>query len=377
MTNLVEFPGLGLEFTIDRVAFTIGNMPIYWYGVIIAAGLLLAVAFGMYYAPDFGIDKDRFMDVILIGGVLAIASARVYYVIFAPFRYESLWDMINLRDGGLAIYGAVIGAAVFGGLACRWRRLPLLRVFDVVSMGFLIGQGMGRWGNFFNQEAFGTNTTLPWGMYSAATQSYLERTQAELAAQGVTVDPSLPVHPTFLYESIWCFVGLALLWRHMKKRRFDGELALWYAAWYGAGRFWIEGLRTDSLMTPFFGLRVSQVVALVSVVAALILLVVLRRRFAGREYRIPLAVDLTRQTAWARAWKAHTGETWVPGEVQSLPASASHAEFAAATKRMNEERFDLSRIETAVKEWRAAQDAEASAPDQEPKGEQSDGGTDH
>lgn len=376
MTNLVEFPGLGLELTINRVAFTIGDMPIYWYGVIIAAGLLLAVVFGMHYAPDFGIDKDRFMDVILIGGVLAIVCARAYYVIFAPFKYESLWDMINLRDGGLAIYGAVIGAAVFGGLACRWRRLPLLRVFDVVGMGFLIGQGMGRWGNFFNQEAFGTNTTLPWGMYSAATRSYLERTQAELAAQGVMVDPTLPVHPTFLYESIWCFVGLALLWRHMKKRRFDGELALWYAAWYGAGRFWIEGLRTDSLMTPFFGLRVSQVVALVSVVVSLILLVLGRRRFAGREYRIPLAVDLTKQAAWARAWKAHTGEEWVPAEADSLPASASHAEFVAATKQMND-RFDLSRIEAAVKEWQAAQTpAEAPAPE-EPEGEQNDGGTDH
>lgn len=374
MTNLVEFPGLGLELAISRVAFTIGDMPIYWYGVIIAAGLLLAVAFGMHYAPDFGIDRDRFMDVILIGGVLAIASARAYYVIFAPFEYESLWDMVNLRDGGLAIYGAVIGAAVFGGLACRWRRLPLLRVFDVVGMGFLIGQGMGRWGNFFNQEAFGTNTTLPWGMISEGTRRYLETHQAELAAQGVLVDPSLPVHPTFLYESLWCFAGLALLWRHMKKRRFDGELALWYAAWYGAGRFWIEGLRTDSLMTPFFGLRVSQVVALVSVAAALALLAAGRRRAAGREYRIPLAEDAARQRAWARAWRARTGEEWAPAEPETLPASASHAAFEAATKAMND-RFDLSRLDGAIEAHRAGQ---APAPaEQTEEGAQRDGGTDH
>lgn len=281
MSNLVQFPGLGLEFNVNRVAFSIGGLDVYWYGILIATGLLLALIFAFRYAVDFGIDSDRLVDVVLIGTICAVICARAYYVIFSPVPYKTLFDMIDIRQGGLAIYGGIIGAAVFGGLACKWRKLPLLATFDLVAMGFLIGQSIGRWGNFVNQEAFGSNTTLPWGMYSQNTQAYLSSWQATLAQQGVIVNPGAPVHPTFLYESLWCAVGFFALWAYMKKRRFNGEIALMYAAWYGAGRFWIEGLRTDSLMLPVVGLRVSQMVALVSVVVALIALVILRRKYKG------------------------------------------------------------------------------------------------
>lgn len=137
---------------------------------------------------DYGIDSDRLVDVVAIGTVMAILCARIYYVAMAPFEYQSLWEMIDIRKGGIAIYGAVIGAFVFGGLAAKWRKVPLLPLFDLVSLGFLIGQGIGRWGNFVNQEAFGTNTTLPWGMYSEGTEAYLKSVQVTLPA-GVTVDP--------------------------------------------------------------------------------------------------------------------------------------------------------------------------------------------
>ena len=140
-------PGAGL--TVNRVALSIGGFNIYWYGVIIAAGMMLALLYAFRNAVDFGIDSDRLVDVIAIGTVMAIVCARIYYVAMAPFKYNSIWEMIDIRLGGIAIYGAVIGAFVFGGLAAKWRKIPLLPLFDLVSLGFLIGQGIGRWGNFF------------------------------------------------------------------------------------------------------------------------------------------------------------------------------------------------------------------------------------
>ena len=182
MVYHVQFPGLGLDLTVNRVALAIGGFNIYWYGVIIAAGMLLAMLYAFRNAVDYGIDSDRLVDVVAIGTVMAIVCARIYYVAMAPFEYQSLWDMIDIRKGGIAIYGAVIGAFVLGGLAAKWRKVPLLPLFDLVSLGFLIGQGIGRWGNFVNQEAFGTNTTLPWGMYSEGTEAYLKSVQVTLQA---------------------------------------------------------------------------------------------------------------------------------------------------------------------------------------------------
>ena len=347
MINHVQFPALGLEFTLNRVAFSLGGLDVYWYGIILALGLLAGMAFAFHYAVDFGIDSDRLVDVMVIGTVCGVACARIYYVAFAPFKYNSLWEMIDLRDGGIAIYGAVIGAFLFGGLACLWRKIPLLPTFDIVAISFLAGQGIGRWGNFMNQEAYGTNTTLPWGMISESTKNYLTNWQAALAAEGVTVDPSLPVHPTFLYESIWCLLGFVLLWRYVKKRRFDGEIALLYVVWYGAERFVVEGLRTDSLMLPGIGLRVSQVLALVSVAAALIALVVLRRKHQGQPLQVRLAVkDLK---AYAKA----SPETW-----DSLEANAAHREFVQATAVWNEK---IARLEAE-----AEHPADAQEPAQEP-----------
>lgn len=287
MINLVQFPALGLEVEINNIAFSIGNFSIYWYGLLIGCGMLLALIFAFTKARSFGIDDDRLVDVVFITTIIAIICARAYYVIFAPFKYNSFWDMINIRDGGLAIYGAVIGAAVFGTLMCKWRKIPILPTLDIAAMGFLIGQGVGRWGNFFNQEAFGTNTSSLFGMYSPATNAYLTSMQSTLAEQGVAVNPAMPVHPTFLYESVWCLVGFALLALHIKRRRFDGEIAIMYAVWYGLGRFFIEGIRTDSLMTSFFNLRTSQIVAFASVLGGIILWLIMKKRNKGVTPPLP------------------------------------------------------------------------------------------
>lgn len=327
MTNHVEFPGLGIELTLNRVAFTLFGVPIYWYGILIATGLLLALAFAFYKARSYGIDSDRMVDVIFGATVCAIIGGRAYYVATAPFEYESFAQMVDIRLGGVGIYGAIIAAFLSGWLLCKWRKVPVLPMFDLASMGFLIGQCIGRWGNFVNQEAFGTNTTLPWGMISESTTAYLASVQQTLAAQGITVDPSLPVHPTFLYESLWCLAGFVLLALYEKHRRFHGEVMLLYVMWYGVGRFFIEGLRTDSLMVG--QLRISQVVAASSVLAALALWLVLRKRYAG----VPLMVTYTAlekgpdgPAAYAVCWPV--GQTPTAGQLKEMLSAEKQRQAA-------------------------------------------------
>ena len=329
MANHVTFPGLGLEFDINRVAFSIGGFNIYWYGLLIAIGFCLALVFAFSNAKRFGINDDRMVDVILLTTICAIVCARAYYVVFAPFEYESLWDMVNLRDGGLAIYGGVLGAVVFGILFCKLRKVPVLPMLDLASIGFLIGQGIGRWGNFFNQEAFGTNTDLPWGMYSEGTHNYLSSVHQTLAEPGITVDPSMPVHPTFLYESIWCLLGFVLLALYIPKRKFHGEIALMYAAWYGAERAVVEGLRTDSLMLG--GVRVSQALAAVSVVAAAVALVVLRKKYKDT----PLVIAT--EESQAQAAEVPAAETEQPQEPEQAEQTEQPAEAVSDSQEQAEE----------------------------------------
>ena len=337
LTNLVQFPGLGLSFELNRVAFSIGRFNVYWYGVCIAFGICLALVFAFRHSVEFGVDADSMVDVILIGIVLGIASARAYYVAMAPFKYESIWEMIAIRDGGLAIYGGIIGGFLFGGLACKWRGVPVLPMFDLTAMGFLIGQCCGRWGNFFNQEAFGCNTTLPWGMYSEATKAYLMGSTVT-AQSGMTIDPNLPVHPTFLYESIWCLVGFVLLFRHIKKRRFNGDIALRYMVWYGAGRFWIEALRTDSLMlVPSIGLRVSQLVAGIAVVAGLAAEIYFTRKFKDRPLMVKLALTADNKAALNKLRKEKGTIGLVLDADTELVASSPRKLFVERTEAYNAE----------------------------------------
>ena len=331
MTNLVQFPGLGLEFELNRVAFHIGGISIYWYGVCIAVGLCLALIFAFRHSIEFGVDPDSMVDVILIGVVLGIISARAYYVAMAPFKYESIWDMIAIRDGGLAIYGGIIGSFLFGGLACKWRGVPVLPMFDLTAMGFLIGQCCGRWGNFFNQEAFGCNTTLPWGMYSEATRTYLMGSTVT-AQSGMVIDPNLPVHPTFLYESLWCLAGFIMLFRYIKKRKFNGDITLRYLVWYGAGRFWIEALRTDSLMlVPSIGLRVSQLLAGIAVVVGIAAEIYFTRKYKGKPLMVPLALNPENRAAM----KKLDGPVSFAGADAQLTASSPRQLFVERTESYN------------------------------------------
>ena len=337
LTNLVQFPGLGLSFELNRVAFSIGRFNVYWYGVCIAFGICLALVFAFRHSVEFGVDADSMVDVILIGIVLGIASARAYYVAMAPFKYESIWEMIAIRDGGLAIYGGIIGGFLFGGLACKWRGVPVLPMFDLTAMGFLLGQCCGRWGNFFNQEAFGCNTTLPWGMYSEATRDYLMGSTVT-AQSGVTIDPNLPVHPTFLCESIWCLVGFILLFRYIKKRKFNGDIALRYMIWYGAGRFWIEALRTDSLMlVPSIGLRVSQLIAGIAVAAGVAAEIYFTRKAEGKPLMVKLALTADNKAALDKLRKERGAIGLVLDADTELVASSPRKLFVERTEAYNAE----------------------------------------
>ena len=260
--NPIEFPGLGLTFHIQRVAFELFGRSVYWYGIIIACGFLLAAIFCGRQAHRFGIKQDQLLDMLLFALPIGIICARVYYVVFNAQLYFNedgvfVWkDAVAIWDGGIAIYGGVIGGALTCLIFCRVRKIPFLAMADLAVLGLLIGQCIGRWGNFINQEAFGGPCTLPWRM------------GLEINGQYMTV------HPTFLYESLWNAVGFCILFFLIRKlRTFDGELFLGYLLWYGLGRFWIEGLRTDSLYLFQTGIRVSQLVALLSVAVAVVFLV--------------------------------------------------------------------------------------------------------
>lgn len=262
--------------TIDRVFFTIPGLDfkIYWYGFLIAVGLILALVYGYKRMPSSGLNPDKISDAIIGGLVGAIFGARLYYVAFNDVGI-GFKDFFNTRQGGLAIYGGLIGALLVGGAIVIIHKQNIWATFDVAAPCFLIGQCIGRWGNFFNQEAFGTNTTLPWGMMSSRTINYLASVSDDYAIRtGEMLDCNLPVHPCFLYESLWCLIGFILLHLYFKHRKFDGEVFLCYIGWYGLGRFFIEGIRTDSLYLG--NIRVSQLVAGTCVLASVILIIVFR-----------------------------------------------------------------------------------------------------
>ena len=269
MSEILTFPGLGLEFELRAVAFEVFGWPIHWYGIIIAMGFVLAACFGYYKAAHFGVVPDKALDVALWTVPIAILGARAYYVIFYLDLYRSAdgsfdWrDAVAIWDGGLAIYGGIIVAVITVAICCKVYRLRFLDCADITAVGFLIGQTIGRWGNFVNIEAYGSLTQLPWRMCSKSIADDLLRKgllESEAVYQSI-LDGTVGVHPTFFYESLWNLIGFVLLVLMVRKgRKFSGQVFLGYITWYGFGRGLIEGLRTDSLYFFDTGIRVSQMV---------------------------------------------------------------------------------------------------------------------
>lgn len=300
MVNVVSFPGLGWEFELNRVAFTLFGKDVYWYGVIIAVGFLLAVSFCLrFMAHRFGADSDKILDLLFFAVPAAIIGARAYYVIFYLDQYRDadgrfLWgEAIAIWDGGLAIYGGLIAAIVTAAIYCVVRKQPFWCYTDTAAYGFLIGQLIGRWGNFVNVEAFGGVTDGVLRMCSPAIANYLYYRTDTITADVYhqILDGALGVHPTFFYESMWNLVGFFLLLLIAAKwRKFDGQIFLSYVVWYGVGRAIIEGLRTDSLYFFNTGLRTSQLVGVISALAALIFMVIRFKTAAPATPAIPRPV---------------------------------------------------------------------------------------
>ncbi len=254
--------------------FLSAPITIRWYGVIIAFGLTLAVLFGGRKAYVWKMDINKMLDILIYGALGGIIGARLYYV-FSKWDYYSAnpSEIFQIWNGGLAIYGGLIGGILVAIIVCKVEKLNILNLLDLCGMSFLIGQGIGRWGNYANQEAFGTNTELPWGMYSVKTEAYL----TNLVASGtdIAVDPARPVHPTFLYESLWCILSFVILYIMCQKfRKFSGQVFLGYGILYGLERAVVEGLRTDSLYIGDTNLRISQVLSLALVLICGILFVI-------------------------------------------------------------------------------------------------------
>ena len=262
--SVISFPALG-NLTLNPPSYiTVFGRPIYFYGILIALGFLLAILYCSRHAPDFGIKQDDFYDMALWLIPLCIVGARLYFVAFRWSDYaDDPASILAVWEGGLAIYGGIIAGVLCLVFVCRRKKVPVPAMLDLCVYGLLIGQILGRWGNFMNREAFGAETTV-------------------FCRMGLT-DPTghtIYVHPTFLYESLWNLIGLIFLivFRNRGKRRYDGQCALLYFFWYGLGRAWIEGLRTDSLYLGSSGIRVSQALSLLLILVMGALLLIQSRR---------------------------------------------------------------------------------------------------
>ena len=269
----VSFPGLGIEpFHMDRIAFSLFGINVNWYGLIITCGMILAVLYALWHAKHEGVKSDHIIDLARALIFCGVIGARLYYVIMEFDQYlvtggtfwqnlgGTLYNCIAIWNGGLAIYGGIIAGFLAALVVARAKRIPFPVIADIAGPAVMVGQIIGRWGNFVNVEAFGAETTLPWRM--GVLYSFND---------GVSFVSEKFVHPTFIYESLWNLVGLILITYFYKKKKFHGQMFLTYMTWYGFGRMLIEGLRADSLYVG--SIRISQLVGFVTFVIGVVLMV--------------------------------------------------------------------------------------------------------
>ena len=310
----VTFGGINTAFDVSSVfcEFNIGDkfFSIKWYGVIIAFGFTLAALFGGRIAYTWRINLSKMVDVLIYGTFGGIIGARAYYVIFQWDYYsQNPAEIFQIWNGGLAIYGGIIGGLLAAFITCKVEKLNFYNLLDMVGMSLLIGQGIGRWGNYANQEAFGTFTNGNFGMMSSKVASYIASHPDKFGLEGITdvnayiEENNLFVHPTFFYEFAWCMLGFLVLYITLKKfRKFSGQLFLSYGIWYGLGRTFIEGLRTDSLYIGDTSIRVSQllsicIVAVCSIVLVAMLIKVKKNpvKIEGVDYFPPDAAKMRKE----------------------------------------------------------------------------------
>jgi len=296
----VNFDGLGISVYVEPVAFNLFGFDIYWYSILLTLAVFFCMWLAVRNAKYAGLRQDDIMDVFIAIVVFMIIGARLFFVVFSweQFRYD-LKSIFSTRSGGLAFYGGVLGGLFGIWLVTKLKKIRFSRMTDFLAVYVPLGQAIGRWGNFFNQEAFGTNTTLPWGMYSEQTNRYLS------ALNLAGLDPEKPVHPTFLYEFVGNMIIFFLLMRIRRVAKKPFEVTVWYLLLYGILRFFVEGIRTDALFIGNTWLRISQVLSALMVVAALVVLTLFYRKSRMAEAMGSVtagddsisAADLTTETA--------------------------------------------------------------------------------
>ena len=264
MHTEISFPNLGIYLKNVGKSIDLFGIEIAYYGIIIGTAILLGFWIAAREAKRTGQPPDNYLDMGIIGVIAGIVGARLYYVIFSWDMYkDNLLDIFNLREGGLAIYGGVIAAVISVLVLAKVKHLSAPQIFDTIAMALLNGQMLGRWGNFFNREAFGgyTDSLFAMRLPLDAVRSSDVTEQMRRHIERIDGVSYIQVHPTFLYESLWCMVLLIILFAYRKHKKYEGELFLMYLFGYGLGRFWIEGLRTDQLLLPGVGIAVSQLLA--------------------------------------------------------------------------------------------------------------------
>ena len=260
----LSFPGLGIgEFTVDGEAFSLFGAPIAWDALIICLGMIFAVCYVIFRAGQIGINSDHIIDFALFVIPIGVLGARLYYVLMELDSYDSLWEALNIRNGGLAIYGGIIAGAITVFCVCKYKKINFFAFADCVVPGLIMAQSIGRWGNFMNGEAFGSETTSFLRMGILNYNSMYTFDTYEMVY----------VHPTFLYESLWNLVGFIAINIFYKHKKYDGQVFLMIFGWYGLGRMWIEGLRMDSLYLFGTSIRASQALAMLLFVACTALLI--------------------------------------------------------------------------------------------------------
>jgi phosphatidylglycerol:prolipoprotein diacylglycerol transferase len=333
----IRFPGLGLEFKLSRWPFTVFGFPIYWYGIIIALAFLTAVLLALKGSKKYRINPDTILDMVLIAAPAAIVFARLYYVVFSWDQYkDNLIDIFKIRDGGLAIYGGVIGALLAAWLYTRKKKIPFLHIADYCIPYLVLGQAIGRWGNFVNQEAFGTKTDLPWRMNGIEPDKYLSS-----LPEAVDLN-KYGVHPTFLYESLLDLVIFFILIYFRKKKKLDGEVLSLYLILYGAGRFLIERLRTDSLMLGSF--RVSQLLSAILVVVFVPLFIYRRAKMSRETEQEQVVLGQSRYGSLLMKMKEEEQEEQTKGEQENEDGGRQGSEDQEDGGRQEQEgRMDAGR----------------------------------
>ena len=338
----IWFPYLGIEITdLSKTAFSIGSFSVAWYGIIIAIGVISGLLLARHLAKKSGQDPELYVDFLIYALIFAIIGARLYYVAFSWDQYAGDWTKIfNLRNGGLAIYGGVIGAIATAIIYCKVKHYSLLELLDTAMPGLILGQAIGRWGNFFNQEAFGGYTDTFFAMrLNTETAAYTtnDLLQKAVTSGGVRY---IQVHPTFLYESLWCLFVLAIMLLVFKKRKFKGIITSLYMIGYGIGRAFIETLRTDQLLLWNTSVPVSVVVSIMLVLAGVIMLLILSHKYKVQRQKIELADQSFAPDAEESKNIFDDLLSTTAPDVESAPADGSKEAAAEAVQKENKKKID-------------------------------------